>query len=191
MINTNEFKTGQTIKLNNNIYQIIDFLHVKPGKGSAFVRTKLKNLKNGEIIDYVFNSGIKIEKALVLKKKMQFSYVINDKYFFLDLNNFEPLEIEKNKIKNIVQYLKQDMLIDIMFDEERNILDLIVPEKISFKVIQTEPANFFVSVKKNTSLKDAVLETGLVIKVPLFIENNENIIVNTQTGLYYSRDTSK
>ncbi|MDV3198104.1 MAG: elongation factor P [Vigna little leaf phytoplasma] len=191
MINTNEFKTGQTIKLNNNIYQIIEFLHVKPGKGSAFVRTKLKNLKNGEIIDYVFNSGIKIEKALVLKKKMQFSYVINDKYFFLDLNNFEPLEIEKNQIKNIVQYLKQDMLIDIIFDEEQNILDLIVPEKISFKVIQTEPANFFVSVKKNTSLKDAVLETGLVIKVPLFIENNENIIVNTQTGLYYSRDTSK
>ncbi|MDV3165054.1 MAG: elongation factor P, partial [Candidatus Phytoplasma australasiaticum] len=100
MINTNDFKTGMTIKLKNNIYQIIDFLHVKPGKGSAFVRSKLKNLKTGSIIEYTFNSGIKIETALVNKLKLKFSYIQNGIYVFFNENTYEQIEIAESDVKN-------------------------------------------------------------------------------------------
>lgn len=191
MINTNDFKIGQTIKFNNNIYQILEFLHVKPGKGSAFVRSKLKNLKNGEIIEHVFNAGIKIQTALILKKKLKFSYAIGEIYVFCDNNTFEMFEINKNKIEHVLKYLTTDILVEILFNDQQEILSLVLPDKISLKVIQTDPASAFGNVKKNTSLKEAVLETGLTIKVPLFIKPEEKIIINTVTGLYDSRDTNK
>ncbi|MDV3196070.1 MAG: elongation factor P [Candidatus Phytoplasma stylosanthis] len=190
MINTNDFKTGQTIKLNNNVYQIIEFLHVKPGKGAAFVRSKLKNLENGYIIEHVFNAGIKIEKALVIKLKLQFSYVINDSYFFLNTENFELFEIPKNKLENIIKYLKENMLIEVIFDDEKRILGVSLDDKISLKVTKTDNLTTTNTNRKSTSYKEATLETGLVIKVPLFIKEGEKIIINTETGLYVSRDTN-
>ncbi|KND62586.1 elongation factor P [Candidatus Phytoplasma phoenicium] len=191
MINTNDFKIGQTIKFNNNIFQILEFLHVKPGKGSAFVRSKLKNLKNGEIIEHVFNAGVKIKTALVQKKKLQFSYSMEDIYVFCDNTTFETYEISKNQLQHVLKYLTSDMLVEILFDDQQEILTLVLPDKISLKVAQTDPATAFGNVKKNTSLKEAVLETGLIIKVPLFIEPEEKIIINTVTGLYDSRDNNK
>ncbi|MDV3202383.1 MAG: elongation factor P [Candidatus Phytoplasma stylosanthis] len=190
MINTNDFKTGQTIKLNNNVYQIIEFLHVKPGKGAAFVRSKLKNLENGYIIEHVFNAGIKIEKALVIKLKLQFSYVINDSYFFLNTEDFELFEIPKNKLENIIKYLKENMLIEVIFDDKKRILGVSLDDKISLKVTKTDNLTTTNTNRKSTSYKEATLETGLVIKVPLFIKEGEKIIINTETGLYISRDTN-
>jgi elongation factor P len=186
-VNTNDFKIGQTIKLNNNVYQIVDFLHVKPGKGGAFVRSKLKNLKNGYIIEHIFNAGVKITKALVNKKKLQFSYILNDKYIFLDLDTYEEFEISKDKLENIIKYLKESMLVEFMFDEEEEILGVTIPDKICLKIIQTDSLTTSNNARKTTSFKDAVLETGLIIKVPIFIEQGEEIIINTETGLYISR----
>ncbi|MFR0367953.1 elongation factor P [Candidatus Phytoplasma palmae] len=190
MINTNDFKIGQTIKLNNNIYKIMDFLHVKPGKGSAFVRSKIKNLKTGEIIEYTFNAGIKIETALITKKKLFFSYNLNDFYVFIDQQNYEEIEIFKNKLISILPYLTTNTAVEVMIDEKGEILDVSVPDKISLKVINTNPVSIN-NCKKNNSLKDATLETNLIVKVPLFIETGEKIIISTVTGNYLSRDTSK
>ncbi|WP_323847615.1 MAG: elongation factor P [Phytoplasma sp.] len=191
MINTNDFKIGQTIKLNNDIYQIIHFLHVKPGKGAAFVRSKLKNLKNDYVIEHIFNAGIKIEKALVNKMKLKFSYVLSDKYVFLDTHTYEEFEISKDKLLKIMQYLKESMIVEVMFDDKQDILGVSLPDKISLKVIRTDSFKTTNNSRSTTSYKDATLETGLVIKVPVFIEQGEEIIINTETGIYVSRDIKK
>ncbi|KAB8122062.1 MAG: elongation factor P [Candidatus Phytoplasma cynodontis] len=191
MINTNDFKTGQTIKLNNKIYQIIEFLHVKPGKGAAFVRSKLKNLKTGEIIEHIFNAGVKIQEGFISKIKSKLSYVSGNSYFFLNMSNYEQIEVAKSKITNILNYLTENIDIDIIVDENQEILDIIVPNKISLKVIKTD--NFIQnnSSKKNNNFKKATLETGLTIKVPIFILEGEDIIINTITNTYLSRNTNK
>ncbi|MGM1458911.1 MAG: elongation factor P [Columbia Basin potato purple top phytoplasma] len=191
MINTNDFKIGQTIKLNNNVYQIIDFLHVKPGKGGAFVRSKLKNLKDGYVIEHIFNSGIKIEKAIINKKKLQFSYILDNKYIFLDTDTYEEFEIPKDKLKHIIKYLKEYMLVDVIFDDKQEILGFSIPDKISFKIIKTDSFTTSNNTRKTTSYKEATLETGFEVKVPIFIEQGEKIIINTETGLYVSRDVEK
>ncbi|MDV3199828.1 MAG: elongation factor P [Candidatus Phytoplasma australasiaticum] len=192
MINTNDFKTGMTIKLKNNIYQIIDFLHVKPGKGSAFVRSKLKNLKTGSIIEYTFNSGIKIETALVNKLKLKFSYIQNGIYVFFNENTYEQIEIAELDVKNIKKYLAENVTVEFLFCDQNNILGTILPDKIVLKVHQTDPViSGDNNRKSNTAYKEAVLETGLIIKVPVFIETGEKIIINTSNDCYVSRYNKK
>ncbi|WEK82719.1 MAG: elongation factor P [Candidatus Phytoplasma pruni] len=191
MISTNDFKTGQTIKLNNHIYQVIEFLHVKPGKGAAFVRSKLKNLRTGGIIEHTFNSGIKVETALIDKRKLKFSYIYYEKYVFIDETTYEQIEIPKKTLKGAVKYLAEEMVVEVVFCDEKEILGVFLPDKISLKVVQTDPGAVGDTNKKTTTYKDAVLETGLKVKVPIFIAQDETIIVNTETGQYVSRDTSK
>ncbi len=184
MINVNDFKTGMTIKLDQNIFQILEFLHVKPGKGPAFVRSKLKNLRTGSIIDRTFTAGIKVEKALINKVKMQFLYSSGDIYYFMNLQSFEQIELNKSSIEDEFIYLKEGLEIDLIF-YETEMLGLILPEKVEYRVVKTEPA-----VRGNTvsnAMKDATIETGLTLKVPLFIEENQVIIVSTKDGKYDSR----
>lgn len=184
MINVNDFKTGVTIIHEGNIYQVLEFQHVKPGKGAAFVRAKLKNLKTGSTIDYTFNSAIKVEKALVEKRSMQYLYSMNDSYYFMNMDNYEQLEIKKSIIGSQTDYLQENLEVEIV-TYEGQILDIILPDKIELKVVQTEPA-----VRGNTTsnvTKDAVLDTGLVVKVPLFIDQDEIIIISTKDGKYVSR----
>ncbi len=184
MINVNDFKTGVTITFNNNIYQVLDFLHVKPGKGPAFVRTKLKDLRTGANIEYTFNSGIKVERAIIDKKKMQYLYNLGDKYIFMDMSTYEQLEITEEQISEEKKYLKENLEINLIF-YQNELLGIELPEKIELLIVKTEPA-----VKGNTATsatKEAVLETGMTIKVPLFIEENEIIIVSTKDGKYVSR----
>ncbi|WP_026052425.1 elongation factor P [Italian clover phyllody phytoplasma] len=190
MISTNDFKTGQTIKLNNHIYQVIEFLHVKPGKGAAFVRSKLKNLRTGAIIEHTFNSGIKVETALIDKRKLKFSYISYEKYVFINETTYEQIEIPQKILKDTVKYLTEEMVVEVVFCDEKEILGVSLPDKISLKVVQTDPG-VVGDTKKTTTYKDAVLETGLTVKVPIFIAEDETIIVNTETGQYVSRDTSK
>ena len=184
MINVNDLKVGMTIMYENNIYSVMDTQHVKPGKGAAFVQAKLKNLRSGAIIENRFNSSDKVEPARIEKKPMQYLYQMNDIYYFMDMNTYEQVEISKAQIGDEVDLLKENLTVDIMFFEGE-MLGMNLPDKIELKVTHTEPA-----VKGNTTssaMKDATLETGKVIKVPLFIEQDEIILVSSKDGKYVSR----
>ena len=184
MINVNDLKVGMTIMYENNIYSVMDTQHVKPGKGAAFVQAKLKNLRSGSIIENRFNSSDKVEPARIEKKPMQYLYSMNDVYYFMDMNTYEQVEISKAQIGDDAELLKENLEVDIMFFEGE-MLGMNLPDKIALKVTHTEPA-----VKGNTTnnaLKDATVETGLLVRVPLFIEEGETIVVSTSDGKYVSR----
>lgn len=184
MINVNDLKNGMTIKYEGQVYQVIEFQHVKPGKGSAFVRTKLRNLKTNAVIDITFNAGIKIEKAIVEKTELSYLYNSGDTYVFMDNTSYDQIELDKTKLENESKFLKEGMNVDVM-RYEGEIIGISLPAKVSYKVIETEQA-----VKGNTAQsaqKDATIETGYTLKVPLFIEEGEEIIITTEDGKYSSR----
>jgi elongation factor P len=184
MINVNDLKVGMTIMYENNIYSVMDTQHVKPGKGAAFVQAKLKNLRSGSIIENRFNSSDKVEPARIEKKPMQYLYSMNNVYYFMDMNTYEQVEINKSQIGDDSDLLKENLEVDIIFFEGE-MLGMNLPDKIALKVVHTEPA-----VKGNTTssaMKDATLETGKVIKVPLFIEEGEELLISSKDGKYVSR----
>ena len=184
MINVNDLKVGMTIMYENNIYSVMDTQHVKPGKGAAFVQAKLKNLRSGSIIENRFNSSDKVEQARIEKKAMQFLYSMNDTYYFMNMSDYEQIELDKKLIGEDAELLKENLEVDIMFFEGE-MLGMNLPDKIALKVTHTEPA-----VKGNTTssaMKDATLETGKIIKVPLFIEEGEEVLVSSKDGKYVSR----
>ena len=184
MINVNDLKVGMTIMYENNIYSVMDTQHVKPGKGAAFVQAKLKNLRSGAIIENRFNSSDKVEPARIEKKPMQYLYSMNDVFYFMDMNTYEQVEINKSQIGDDVDLLKENLEVDIIFFEGE-MLGMNLPDKIALKVVHTEPA-----VKGNTTssaMKDATLETGKIIKVPLFIEEGEELLISSKDGKYVSR----
>ena len=184
MINVNDFKTGVTISYDGNIYQVLEFQHVKPGKGAAIVKAKLKNLRTGSIAEQTFNAGIKIPTAHISKMQMQYLYNSGSTYSFMNMETYEQVEIEESQIKNEVKYLKEGLNVYITF-YEGEMLGIDLPEKIDYKITSTEPA-----IKGNTATsatKDAIVETGLLVKVPLFIDEGEEIIVSTKDGKYVSR----
>lgn len=184
MFNVNDIKNGMTILFEDNIYTVLEFSHVKPGKGAAFVQVKLKNLRTGSIVEKRFNSGVKLEKAMIEKKNMQFLYESAGVYTFMDNETYEQLELTEAQLGNDKYYLKDglEVLVSIYQGE---VLGVILPEKVELKIIATEPA-----VKGNTTnnaQKDATVETGLMVRVPLFIEQGETIVVSTKDGSYASR----
>ena len=184
MINVNDFKTGQTINYDGNLYQVLEFNHVKPGKGAAIVKAKLKNLRTGSIAEYTFNAGIKVPAAHVEKQKMQFLYADGDNYSFMNMETYEQVELNKKQLENEIKFLKEGLEVIIIFFEGE-MLGIELPEKIDYVITKTEPA-----VKGNTATnatKNAVLETGAEIKVPLFIESGEKIRIDTRTGEYMER----
>lgn len=184
MISVNDFKTGMTIKYEGNIYSVVEFQHVKPGKGAAFVKTKLKNLRTGSTIEITFNSSVKVEPARIEKKPMQFLYASGEDYVFMDMNDYSQVEINTKNLGDDVKYLKENLEVDIAF-YEGEMLGLYLPDKIEMEVTHTEPG-----VKGNTTssaMKDATLETGYTIKVPLFINEGERVIISTKDGKYVSR----
>lgn len=184
MINVNDFKTGVTILYEGNIYQVMEFQHVKPGKGAAFVKTKLRNLRTGAIVEITFNSSVKVDAARIEKSKMQYLYSDGDNYVFMNMNDYNQVELSSKQLGDSVQYLKENLEVDISF-YEGELLGVILPEKVEMVVTSTEPA-----VKGNTTTgaqKDATLETGMSIRVPLFIEEGETIVVSTKDGKYVSR----
>ncbi len=184
MFNVNDIKNGMTILYEGNVYQVVEFQHVKPGKGSAFVRTKLKNLRTQTTQEITFNAGIKMEKANVEKRALSYLYNSGDTYVFMDNESYDQLELNKNQLKDEIKFLKEGLVVEVMnFNGE--VIGITLPEKVSYKVVETEMA-----VKGNTTsgaLKDATIETGYSLKVPLFIEEGEEIIVTTSDGKYSSR----
>ena len=184
MVNVNDLKVGMTVQYEGNIYIVLDKEHVKPGKGAAIVKAKLKNLRTGSIAEYSFNSNIRLETARIEKKTMQILYAMNDVYYFMNMNDYEQIELSKDLIGDDAKLLKENLEVDIMFFEGE-MLGMNLPDKIEMKVVHTEPA-----VKGNTTssaMKDATLESGLVIKVPLFIEQDEVILISSKDGKYVSR----
>ena len=184
MVNVNDFKVGMTIQYDGNIYTVLDFQHVKPGKGAAIVKAKLKNLRTGSIAEYTFNAGVKVETARIEKKPMQFLYSMNDTYYFMNMNDYEQIELQKSVIGDDAKLLKENLDVDIIFFEGE-MLGMNLPDKIAMRVVHTEPG-----VKGNTTstaMKDAELESGLVIKVPMFIEQDEMVLISSKDGKYVSR----
>ena len=186
MISTNDFKTGQTILYEGNIYSVIEFLHVKPGKGGAFVRTKLRNLRTGSITDVTFNAGTKVDRAQIDKIMMQYLYADGDKHVFMNTETYEQIEIPKYQIEHELNYIYEGLSVEVMFYDGTEILGVTLPDKLVLEIVETMPA-----VKgdtKGNALKDAILQTGLMVKVPMFIEQGERIVVNTNDGSYVSRE---
>ena len=183
-ISVNDIKNGMTIMVDGSPCVVLEFSHVKPGKGAAFVKMKLKNLKSGSITEVSFNSGTKVDRAHITKTPMQYLYSAGDNYVFMDTNTYEQTEIPASVLGDDRKFLKENLEIMIDF-YEGEIIGISLPEKIEFEVVSTEPA-----VKGNTAnnaMKDATIETGFTVKVPLFIEQGEKIIISTKDGKYSSR----
>lgn len=184
LININDIKNGMTVIIDGKLCVIVEFQHVKPGKGSPFVKIKLRNLRTGGITVETFNTNIKIEKAHVDKQKSQFLYADGDKYVFMNTETYDQMELTKASLNENAKYLKEGLVVQIsMYEGE--IIGIDLPEKIDYEVISTEPA-----VKGNTTssaMKDATLENGLVVKVPLFINERETITIATEDGSYAGR----
>lgn len=184
MIEVNDIKTGMTLIIEGGIYQVVDFLHVKPGKGSAFMKTKLKNLRTGGTVERTFNTNVKFEKANIEKSNVQYLYNTGDVYNFMNMETYEQLELSAEQLGDDKNYLIENMTVMVSFFQGE-LLGVILPDKIEMTVVATEPA-----VKGNTTnnaQKDATVETGMNVRVPLFIEQGEKIIVSTADGKYVSR----
>ncbi|WP_144511063.1 elongation factor P [Bacillus sp. FJAT-22090] len=184
MISVNDFKTGLTIVVDGVLYRVLDFQHVKPGKGAAFVRSKLRNLRNGSVNEKTFRAGEKVEKAQIDNKKMQYLYASGDQHVFMDTDSYEQLELNENQIEYELKYLRENMEIHII-QYQGETLGVELPKSVELEVTETEPG-----IKGDTSgggSKTATLETGLVVTVPLFINVGDKLIINTDEGSYVSR----
>ncbi len=185
MASTADFKNGLCIEFNNDLYTIVEFQHVKPGKGPAFVRTKLKNLKSGRVIDNTFNSGVKITTARIERRPHQFLFKDDLGYHLMDSETFEQLSLPEQLIEGS-QFLKEGQPVDIIYHAETETpLSVELPAFVELRVIYTEPG-----MKGDTATnasKPAKLETGTDIQVPLFVDEGEMIRVDTRTASYYER----
>lgn len=184
MFNVNDIKNGITFIFEDNIYVVLEFQHVKPGKGAAFVKMKLRNLKTGSIVEDTYNTNIKVEKAHIDRKPMQYLYSTGDNYVFMDTASYEQIEVPASKLEEEKKYLKENLEIVINF-YEGEIIGIDLPEKIEFEVVETTEATK--GNTTNNALKDATIETGYVVKVPMFISQGEHIIISTKDGKYSSR----
>ncbi|WP_159722111.1 elongation factor P [Enterococcus sp. CSURQ0835] len=184
MISVNDFKTGLTIEFDGGIWRVVDFQHVKPGKGAAFVRSKLKNLRTGAVQEKTFRAGEKVAKAQIDNRKMQYLYDDGENYVFMDVNNYEQIEIPQARIKDEMMYVLENTEINvIMYGSE--ILGVDLPNTVVLAVAETEP-----NIKGDTSSgggKPATMETGLVVNVPFFINQGDKLVINTTDNSYVSR----
>lgn len=184
MISTNDFRTGLTIELDGEVYQVVDFQHVKPGKGSAFVRSKLRNLRTGAIIDKTFNAGEKVPRAHLERREVQYLYNDGQSFYFMDMETFDQFSMEKEQLGDAVNYLKENMTIKILMYQGKSI-GVELPNFVELKVVETPPG-----IKGDTAsggTKPATLETGYVVQVPFFIEEGDVLQIDTRTGHYIKR----
>lgn len=185
MANTSDFKNGLCLQLNNELYTIVEFQHVKPGKGGAFVRTKLKSMTTGKVIDKTFNAGVRVDIARVERRPHQFLYQDAVGYHFMDGVSFEQLMLEETLI-NAPKLLKEGQEVDILLHQETGKpLSCELPPFVALSVVYTEPG--YKGDTATKTLKPATLETGLQIQVPLFINNADTIKVDTRTSTYAER----
>lgn len=186
MINSQEIKNGMCLLIEGQFYTVIEFLHVKPGKGNTFMRTKLKNVKTGKVLDRTFQIGFKLEDVRIDKRPFQFLYKEGEDYIFMNQEDFEQVTIAAEQITG-VEFLKEGDSVDVVSHED-NILYAELPAKVVLKITYTEPG-----LKGDTAtntLKPATVETGATVRVPLFINEGEEIVVDTRDGSYVERANS-
>jgi len=184
MISTTDFRTGLTFELDNEVVQLLEFQHVKPGKGAAFVRCKLKNVKTGAVVERTFRPGEKFNKAHIERKEMQFLYKEGTQWTFMDTETYEQVTLEESLLEDAPKFLKEDMTTGILFYQGQ-IIGVDLPKQVELKVVATEPG-----IKGDTASgggKPATLETGLVVTVPFFVNEGDVLIIDTRTGAYVSR----
>jgi elongation factor P len=183
-ITTNDLKNGITLELDNGLFQVVEFQHVKPGKGGAFVRTKLRNMRTGNVFDRTFNAGIRVEQALLEKKDMQFLYRDGDDYVFMDNDSYEQTHVAPVALGNAADYLVEGMVAIIAF-YQGDIVSVEIPASVELTVTDTEPG--IQGDRVSGARKPATLETGLVVQVPLFINPGDRVRVDTRSGDYITR----
>ena len=184
MISVNDLKTGLTLQLDNGLWSVVEFLHVKPGKGAAFVRSKLKNVETGQVVEKTFRAGEKVAKAMLDRREMQYLYKEGNEYVMMDNETSEQLQVTADQIGDGIKYLKENMVVQILMHDSR-IIGVDLPAHVILEVTDTPP-----SEKGNTAqggTKPATLETGAVVNVPFFISNGDKIRVDTRTNEYLDR----
>ena len=184
MINASDFRNGVTIEMDNGIWTIVSFLHVKPGKGAAFVRTKLKNIVTGAVIERTFNPTDKMAKAHIETKEMQYLYNDGDMYYFMDLDSFDQLPLTHDQVEDAIPFVKENTNVTVRF-YKGTAFSVEPPNFVVLEVTDTEPG-----VRGDTATnvtKPATLETGYTLNVPIFINQGEKIRIDTRTGEYMER----
>ncbi|AMQ06689.1 MULTISPECIES: elongation factor P [Sporosarcina] len=184
MISVNDFKTGLTIEFDGDIWRVMDFQHVKPGKGAAFVRSKLRNLRSGNVNEKTFRAGEKVAKAQIDNRRMQYLYANGDEHVFMDNESYEQIELPEKQIEDELKFLKENMEVHvILFKDE--VLGVELPVTVVLEVAETEPG-----IKGDTASggsKPAKMETGVVVQVPFFVNIGDKLIINTVESEYVSR----
>ena len=184
MVVAGDFKNGITFEMEGNVLQVVEFQHVKPGKGAAFVRTKLKNVITGAVIEKTFSPTDKFENAYVERKDMQYLYSDGELYYFMDMETYDQLPINADKLGDDFKFVKENMMCRIV-SYKGNVFAVEPPTFVELEVTETDPG--FAGNTATNTLKPATLETGAVIKVPLFINTGDVLKVDTRTGEYLSR----
>lgn len=184
MISVNDFRNGVTVELDGQAYQVVEFQHVKPGKGAAFVRAKMKNVQTGATVERTFRGGEKLPKAHLDRREMQYLYSDGDGYVFMDNENYEQTTITRNQIGDGVKWLLENMTISVLIFQN-NIIGIELPNFVELEVTDTEPG-----IKGDTATgatKNATLETGAVVQVPLFVNTGDRLRIDTRTSQYMER----
>lgn len=184
MISAGDFRNGVTFEMDGNVYQIIEFQHVKPGKGAAFVRTKIRNVIAGSVVEKTFSPTDKFPTAFVERKDMQYLYSDGDLYYFMDYETYEQLPISKETLGDNFKFVKENMDCKVL-SYKGNVFGVEPPTFVELQVVKTDPG--FKGDTATNVTKPAVLETGAEIKVPLFIDEGTMIRVDTRTGEYMER----
>ena len=183
-ITTNDLKTGITLELDNGLFQVVEFQHVKPGKGGAFVRTKLRNVRSGSVLERTFNAGIRVEQAIVDRQDMQFLYRDADDYVFMNTSTYDQLTVPRTALGTAADYLVEQAVVQIA-TYQGEIIGVELPASVELAVTQTEPG--VQGDRVSGARKPAELQTGKTVQVPLFVEVGDRIKVDTRSGDYITR----
>ncbi len=184
MISAGDFKNGITFEMDGQLFQIIEFQHVKPGKGAAFVRTRIKNIITGATVEKTFNPNDKMQKARIEKKSMEYLYNDGELYYFMDTETYEQMPLGKEKLGDALKFVKENMIVTVL-SYKNNVFGVEPPTFVELEIVETEPG--FKGDTATGATKHATVETGAIIKVPLFIEQGEKIRIDTRTGEYMER----
>ncbi len=185
MISSNDFRTGVTVELDGSVWRVVEFLHVKPGKGSAFVRTKLKNVQSGNTVEKTFRAGETVPQANLEKRSMQYTYKDGEEFVFMDMQTYEETRMNSENLGDRINFLKEEMEVNVIFWDEK-VLEIELPTSVVLEITDTDPG-----VKGDTATggtKPAIVETGAQVMVPLFITIGEKIKVDTRDGSYLGRE---
>lgn len=183
-ITTNDLKTGITLELDNGLFQVIEFQHVKPGKGGAFVRTKLRNVRTGNVFDKTFNAGIRVEQAIINREEMQFLYRDGDDYVFMNNESYEQMNVAPTALGEAADFIIEGMTAQVAFFSGE-IISVEIPASVELAIAETEPG--VQGDRVSGARKPATLDTGKVIQVPLFVEVGDRVKVDTRSAEYITR----